>query len=538
MKILNAHFPEIKNLYRYQEESLKKILERKNTLTIAPTGGGKSLIFQLAALNFEGVTIVISPLKALMNEQVQELQKRGIKTIAIHSDISFAKQRKILRELNLTKPKLIYVSPERLFNYFFRSALHLSGLKIGAIVIDEAHCISQWGIDFRPEYGNIMPFVDFIKSTGNEPVIFALTATMSEKAREDIKLEFDFADEDEIIADDVIRNNLEMNFLEVNKEDEKFDKLLEFVDKHNLQKVLVYTYNRSKCEELSNIRASFDYFHAGMDSERKIKIMEDFKNGEIKILFATTAFGMGINIPDIDGVIHYQIPESVEEYYQHIGRGARDKELVSKCYCLMLWSETNFERKEARIRKNTLDNDCMIKGFKHLNLEKKEGKKVNIKYDELYINDGSRGKINLSLIKRMFGKYGVCKDVGDIYGNPLDIVFKKNTDLWDNVLKKIDGRNQFMIAERKTGIPIENLIDHVYEQEIAGNIEKLPATQRMLFLQSNYDALPSDKADLIITESQAVQDFKIVNLNKLKELCKCENPKKFIADVLKVPYTS
>lgn len=534
MEFLREYFKEIKNLHDYQEASIKNIIEKKNTLTIAPTGGGKSLIFQLAALNLEGVTLVISPLKALMNEQINELQERGIKAIAIHSDIPFEKQRKILRDLKSTKPKLIYVSPERLFNYFFRAALKLSDLKIALIVIDEAHCISQWGIDFRPEYGNIMPFVDYIREVGNEPVIFALTATMSKKAKDDIKSEFSFHDNDEIIANEIIRTNLEMNFDEVNKEDEKIERLLSFVDNHNLKKVLVYTYSRQKCEELAVIRSSFDYFHSGMDSERKIKIMEDFKKGKIEILFATTAFGMGINIPDIDGVIHYQIPESVEEYYQHIGRGARNEKLVPKCKCLMLWSETNFERKATRIAGNTLEKEDLIKGFKHLNLEGKAEKKTYIKYDEIYSNDGSRGKLNLSLIKRMFEKHGVCKEIGDIYGNPLDIAFKSNTKLWDDLVKKLGGRNQFLMAERKTGISIEQLIDHVYEQEIADNIKKLPATKRVLFLESNYDSLPEDKMDKIIKESQAVLSFKLDNLEKLKKLVKCANPENYIADVLKV----
>ncbi len=536
MKFLKEYFPEIENLHEYQDKSLKKILERKNTLTIAPTGGGKSLIFQLSALNLEGVTIVISPLKALMNEQIDDLQQKRIEAIAIHGDIPFEKQRKILRDLKTTKPKLIYVSPERLFNYFFRSALILSGLEISLIVIDEAHCISQWGIDFRPDYGNIMPFVDFIRSKDNDPVIFALTATMSNKAKEDIKVEFSFKDEDVVTSNEVIRTNLKMDFCEVNKEEDKLEKLLKFVDENDLKKTLVYTYSRKICEDLSSVTAMSDYFHSNMDSERKYKIMEDFKTGKIKILFSTTAFGMGINIPDIDGVVHYQIPESVEEYYQHVGRGARDKKLVSECKCLMLWSETNFERKLGRIMKDTLGESDLIKGFEHLGLQNKAGKKSYIKYDEIYTNDGSYGSINLALIKRVFEKYGVCKVLGDIYGNPLDIVFKKNSKLWQDLLIKLGKRNQFLIAEKKSGVPLEQLIDHVYEQEMAGNVQKLPATKRILFLQSNYDSLPEDKIVKILEESQAVQSFKRENLEKLRGLCKCDNPGKYIANILNVSH--
>lgn len=538
MNNLKKHFSDIGKLYGYQEDSLKKILSGKNALTIAPTGGGKSLIFQLAALELGGTTIVVSPLKALMDEQIKDLQQRGVQAIQINSDIPFIEQRKILRNLHESKPQLIYVSPERLSNYFFRSALGLSNLDIKLVVIDEAHCISQWGHDFRPDYCNILPFVKYIRSAGNTPVVYALTATLGEKAREDIKKEFDISNEDEIISKGVIRKNINMSFVEVDKEDSKWEKMTQFIEVNNLKKVLVYLYSRKKAENFAEQLVGSDYFHAFMTAERKESIMENFKKGNIKVLFATTAFGMGINIPDIDGVIHYQLPGSIEEYYQHVGRGARNITCCPDCKCLLLWSATNFDREAGNIRGDTLTGEKLNKGLKHLGLENKAGKKSYIRWEEIYNNDGSYGSVKLPLILKYFTQYKICDIVGDIYGNPQDIVFKRNTDLWNKVLHAIGIRNQFIIAEKKSGIPMQELIDHVYQEELKGNIDKLPAKDRLLFLYSYVDSLPDETINKIVEDSKRIEEFKLLRLKELQYLCETPglDPHQYIADVLKVPY--
>ncbi|MEH6957588.1 RecQ family ATP-dependent DNA helicase [Neobacillus drentensis] len=533
-ELLATYFPSIPTLHNYQEEVISKIMQRVNSLCIVPTGGGKSLVYQLAALKLTGTTIVISPLKALMEEQVIELRDKNIEAISLNSDLSFEEQRKIMRNLKKTKPKLIYVSPERLFNYFFRSALISSGLDISLVAIDEAHCISQWGIDFCPDYGNIRPFIECLLENGHTPTILALTATLGLKAREDIKQEFDIRFEN--INNNIIRDNLELNFKEVHSEEEKWDTMLDFITEKNLSKVLVYLYSRPKCEELAAELEGSDFFHAGLSLEEKNRVLRDFKAGKIKVLFSTTAFGMGINIPDIDGVIHYQIPESVEEYYQHVGRGGRDKKLCPVCHCLFLWSETNFDRKARRIRSNTLTKEDIDKGFDHLALKKKAGKKTYVKWEVIYNNDGSYGSANLSLVRSMFEKHGVCESVGDVFGSPTSIILKKDTPLWSEMLKKIYPRNQFLIAEKRTGISLGRLIDHIYEQELKGNIKTLPATERTLFLRGFYDQLPDQKYEEIINESLEVQTFKLDRLGELKTLCLVGDKFTYIAQILDVPY--
>jgi ATP-dependent DNA helicase RecQ len=534
MDILGDYFPEIEKLHDYQEEVISKILKKENSLCIVPTGGGKSLIFQLAALKQSGTTIVISPLKALMEEQVRELKSKNIEAILLNSDLPFEEQRKVLRSLKRTKPKLIYVSPERLFNYFFRSSIIASECKVDMIAIDEAHCISQWGIDFRPDYGNIRPFIEFLRENGHCPSILALTATLGLKAREDIKNEFGIIYEK--INNNVIRDNLELNFKEVISEENKWDGMLNFIEENNLNKVLVYLYSRNKCEQLSSNLKDSDYFHAKLPLAEKTRVLQEFKEGKIKVLFSTTAFGMGINIPDIDGVIHYQIPDSVEEYYQHVGRGARDKSKCPKCYCLMLWSETNFDRKAGRIRSNTLKQKDLEMGFEHLALKNKADKKTYVKWEVIYNNDGSWGSAPLSLVKRVFEQHGICENTGDVYGTPLSIKLKNSTRLWTDVVSKVKPRNQFLLAEKRTGIPLQKLIDHIYNEELKGNVKTLPATERTLFLIGRYDSLPQDKCDEIIIESINVEQFKIKRLSELKGMCSTEDINEYIADILGVPY--
>lgn len=534
--LLEKYFPQIQDLYSYQEEVINKVLDGQNSLCVVPTGGGKSLIFQLAALQLPGTTIVISPLKALMDEQVKELREKEIEAISINSDMPFEEQRKLLRSLHEIKPKIIYISPERLFNYFFRSALLASKININLVAIDEAHCISQWGIDFRPDYGNIRPFIEFLVENGNKPTILALTATLGTEARKDIKSEFNISYEK--IHNKVIRDNLELNFKEVQSEDEKWVELLNFIEKNNLKKVLVYLYSRKKCKELSEALPGSDFFHAGLSYSEKQRVLEEFKEGKIKVLFSTTAFGMGINIPDIDGVIHYQIPESVEEYYQHVGRGARDKNRCPICHCLLLWSETNFDRKAGRIKSNTLKQKDLEKGFEHLALRNKANKKTYVKWEVIYSNDGTYGSANLPLVQRMFEKYGICEVAGDIYGSPLTIQLKTNTELWNEMLSKIKPRNQFLLAERRMKIPLQKLIDHIYEEELKGNVKKLPASERTLFLKGKYNDLPVEICDQILNESKQVEQYRLERLRELKELCKKEDKEMYIAQVLGVPYNN
>lgn len=522
------HFPEISSLYTYQDEVIQHLLCGHNTLAIISTGGGKSLIFQLVALELEGVTIVVSPLIALMEEQVNELNSRGIRALALNSTISFDEQRNFLRNLSMSDIKLLYLSPERLQNGIFRASLAASGVKIAMLVIDEAHCVSQWGQSFRPDYAQISPFIEYLESTGQHPIKFALTATLAKTPREAIQEEFGISPDHTIVPVSVIRDNLDLQFREVEDEKSKEAELEQFLRYNHPKKTLVYLYSKKKCEEFSEFISSkgykASYYHAGLDSEVKGEVYEAFKLGQLEVLFATTAFGMGINIPDIEAVIHVHIPNSIEEYYQHVGRGWREKTQMKVCHCLALWSETNFDRRKREISGEKINLEDLKRRI--TNLLGKRLKKGTIvprdKEDYLYSSD------NLQLIRFKLEEKGIIKTVGEINGSPLKIELFHNTELWNRILERLDGLDSFQWASHQSGVEISEIIEHLYEQEFAGNIKKLPASRRDIFFQILVDQIDEEVLQDIVSELNTSVDQRVDDLNDLKTLFQSKDPNSMI----------
>jgi ATP-dependent DNA helicase RecQ len=526
------HFPEILNLYEYQKDAINCLLAGKNTLSIISTGGGKSLIFQLCALDLPGVTIVISPLLALMEEQVSDLNARGISAVALNSSMPFDEQRKFLRNLAQTDIKLLYVSPERLQNGIFRACLVASNIPISMIVIDEAHCISTWGNGFRPEYSQIKPFIQFLNHIGHKPITFALTATLARIPRSEILNEFNIDSSGVITLPSIIRDNLRLSFQEVEHENEKLDKLEEFLQLHKPEKALAYLYSRKKCEEYADLlqKKGYDttFFHADMDQDDKTVAYKNFRNGSVKILFATTAFGMGVNIPDIDSVIHLQIPNSVEEYYQQAGRGWRDKRNPKDCQCIAYWSETNFDRRTKEILKGKFTVESLKEGVSRLLGNATINGQVVAKDKDEYLSDQG----NLALIRYKLEANGVIRTIGEVNGSPMKVEMYKNTSLWNQILKSLDGLDSYIWASQQTGITIPQIIDHLYDQELLGNIKKLPATRRDLFFEVQKDEIEPSVLDRIVAELNITVDNRINDLNDLKSLFKSSDPEGVIKQLL------
>lgn len=530
------HFPDIASLYDYQIEVIEMLLHKKNTLAIIPTGGGKSLLYQLLSLDLEGVTLVISPLLALMEEQVTELNVlRKINALALNSKIPFVKQREILRNLTNTSYKLIYVSPERLQNPFFRAALIASGVKISMIVVDEAHCISQWGSSFRPEYGQINGFVDFLKSNNQSPFLLCLTATLSQLARKDVATEFNVASENIYITPKIIRDNLILHFQKVENEDEKPEYLRNFLTEYEPKKTVAYLYSKYLCEtyyEEFSDNYSTDYYHADVDGEEKTNVYEKFLNNEIDILFATTAFGMGINIPDIESVVHIQIPHSVEEYYQHVGRGWRKKSVEKDCHCFAMWSDKNFDERLRDLKKQKFTLEYLFEAYKSLlgaAKIKTVGQIVNKDKNALMGSD-----YNLQLLRYKLEKYGVIKTIGEINGSPLDIEFQSNTTLWDEIVATAkEGIDSFGYVSKALGLHLDKIITHLYEQDLLNNIKKLPATKRDIYFEVLTLEIGSDVAEKIVNEINEEVDFRIGQLAELKELFLSDNVAEYLNKALK-----
>ena len=317
-----------------QEQIINSVLEGNDTLALMPTGGGKSICFQVPQLMKEGLALVISPLVALMKDQVQNLTDRGIKAISIHSGMS---RREVDMALNNAaydeQVKFLYVSPERLATNLFSSCLNV--LPISTIVVDEAHCISQWGYDFRPDYLQIGK----IRERVDAPVL-ALTATATPQVCEDIMDKLAFRDR-VLFKSDFERANL--NYI-VRESADKMGQLLS-VCRGVPGTGIVYMRNRAKCEEMAAaLKAagiSADFYHAGLQSISRSERQQDWKSGKTRVMVCTNAFGMGIDKPDVRFVVHLDIPDSPESYFQEAGRAGRDGKTA---YAVLVYNQQDISR--------------------------------------------------------------------------------------------------------------------------------------------------------------------------------------------------
>ena len=316
-----------------QEEIIGAALEGKDVLAILPTGGGKSVCFQVPGLMADGITLVITPLIALMKDQVQNLTSKGIGALAVHAGMTRHEVDLALNNAAYGGFKFLYLSPERLSTRLFQS--YLDVLKISYIVVDEAHCISQWGYDFRPDYLRIGE----LRSRVDAPVI-ALTATATPSVADDIMERLGFR-EKLMVRSGFERPNL--NYV-VRRTEDKDTQLLNICN-GVAGSGIVYARNRRKCEEISSaLKAggvSVSYYHAGLGTETRIDRQDRWKKGEIRVMVCTNAFGMGIDKPDVRFVVHYDLPESPEAYFQEAGRAGRDGK---RSYAVLLWNGLDVRR--------------------------------------------------------------------------------------------------------------------------------------------------------------------------------------------------
>ncbi len=301
-----------------QSEIIDRVLLGKDCLVIMPTGGGKSLCFQLPALLFDGLTVVISPLIALMNDQVTALKLSGVKVAAFHSNMTRNEQQDVERQLLQGEIKLLYVSPERANSAGFPD--FLDKLKINLFAIDEAHCVSIWGNDFRPDY----VLLNVLRDRFSHVPFIALTATADAATQQDICKQLHLT-EPEIFVSSFERKNI---FTESRPSEQKYKQVVEFLFKVPNQSGIIYCLSRKETEKLSlKLRqAGFncDFYHAGMEPEERKRVQKDFQDDKIQFICATIAFGMGIDKSNIRWIIHYAMPKNLEGYYQEIGRAGRD----------------------------------------------------------------------------------------------------------------------------------------------------------------------------------------------------------------------
>lgn len=301
-----------------QWDIIKEVLEDRDALALMPTGGGKSLCFQIPALLKEGAAIVVSPLIALMKDQVEGLVSNGVKATFLNSSQSPEEQDRVMRELEAGTIKMLYVSPEKLVNDHFLSFLQT--IKISLIAIDEAHCISSWGHDFRPEYAQ----VGALRHRFEGVPFIALTATADKLTRKDITNQLAL-NNPKVFISSFDRPNLSLAVLPGKK---RFERIVEFLLTRQEESGIIYCLSRKSTENLSaKLRAqgfSATAYHAGLRADEREKAQEDFINDKVKIVCATVAFGMGIDKSNVRFVIHFNLPKNIEGYYQEIGRAGRD----------------------------------------------------------------------------------------------------------------------------------------------------------------------------------------------------------------------
>ncbi len=476
-----------------QGEIINAVLQGKDTLALMPTGGGKSICFQVPALAKEGCCLVISPLIALMKDQVANLKSRGIQALSIYSGMSYIDVKNTLRNAAYGNFKFLYVSPERLETDLFLE--FLPAMNINLLAVDEAHCVSQWGYDFRPPYLRIAAIREHLVGI---PVL-ALTASATKDVQNDICDKLAFNKNHEKFHTSFERPNLSYSVFELSSRQNKMIDILKKVSGSGI----VYCKSRKRTKEiaellkLNGIKA--DYYHAGLSNDERNSRQDDWLNNKTRIIACTNAFGMGIDKPDVRTVIHYDVPDALENYYQEAGRAGRDEK---KAYAILFFNELEI----VELKKQPVIRFPGIKEIKavyqalanYLQLPSGSGEGVSFEFD---INDFvKKFKLNITIVNNVLKilQQEEILNYSDQFFSPSTVTFcvekpaleefEKTHPHLDNVIKGLlrsyDGIFDYPTAIRETqlakflSIKKEVLTAHLAEIKKFGIIDYVPQKEK------------------------------------------------------------
>lgn len=508
---LKNFFPALNfQLKDFQKRAIEKVLSGDNTLCIMPTGGGKSIIYQLAALKLGGVALVVSPLIALMIEQAEKLRSHGYKVLEFHSGLDSATQTKNLKAFARKKlsPQFIFASPEKLaVDGFFEYCLKFRRADIKLAVIDEVHCVSQWGISFRPFYKRIPDFLNRLFGDTWSKVL-ALTATLNPKELADICADFKISQENILTDELLIRSEIKLHVLKFADENAKEKKFWELLNLHRDEKILVYVYRKDNehsvkklCEAALAKSYRATYFHGDLSADERKKIIDDFKSNAVNIIFATNAFGMGIDIPDIRVVIHFMIPDSAEQFYQEIGRAARDGQAANS---YLLYSDKNIE-----VKKNYFINTS-FPSPENLTATFKKFGKVGLQTLDYF------GDKEIQKCLPYYVECGAVEIVGKAFTDFADM-----EDITDDELKKFfDGTRTklFVRTVKKFSLTPEALSDKVYDALLNERAKLKKPLKLRLVINLLSNELSEEQLKILADDIEAKKSYKHSLLNYFVEM--------------------